>query len=86
MWLFFSITHYSLTLADTKGVCVCVFPLGLLPGVSVTLLIRQAEEKLSVFLLNQLQPLLRSWKQVPKMRAKAFNKLSDRARSGLSQS
>ena len=49
-------------------VCVCVCSSGALPGAFGALLIRQAEEKLCVFLLHQLQPLLRSCEQLPKLK------------------
>lgn len=74
MCLFFFITHESLILVDTETpracVCVreseCVFLWSPSRCLDATPLIRQAEEKLGVFLLHRTQPLLRSCEQVPK--------------------
>lgn len=61
--------------------CVC-FLWSLSRCLGATLLIRQAEEKLSVFLLHRLQPLLRSCKQVPKRQSvKIGDKPTDAAPS-----
>lgn len=50
----------------TLSVCAC-FLWSPSRCLGATLLIRQAEEKLSVFLLRRLQPLLHSCEQVPKL-------------------
>ncbi len=74
--------HYTLaTHPSGHRVCMCVcFLWSPSRCLSATLLIRQAEEKLSVFLLHQLQPLLLSCKQVPKTQnAKTSDKLTDTA-------
>lgn len=75
MCLFFFVSHYPLILMDTVCVCFLWRPSRCL---SATLLVRQAEEKLSVFLLHRLQPLPHSCKQVPKMQsAETLDKLPD---------